>query len=1299
MKIQSRILSTFLAVVLMLGSVAFVGTLAVSAAGELSDVEISRIYMQTDVYKTPEEKLASMTKMLENDRYQLYVDQHVADVYENGKKTGTTTVTSGEVALVETATLGTDHVNVLFSNPYDVASSKGSAMFKADGSTSGKAGTKETLLMSQVIVQYKETKDNASKSLYSFQDSAMLNQIKVTQIKNGVRVEYSIGQEAFRKLVPRQLSEENYQNLIHKPLLDAVERGELGETKDDGLFYVNKVDTYYQEKNPAKMKTQAEKENCIKKYPCTDPAGQNLPIRVFSTDASNVEKQMVEDYIRKYCPDYSFEQMDADHEETGYVAEEEEYPSFKLALEYSLNDRGLSVRVPINGLQYNMASYMLENLSILPYMGAGNTKNEGYNFFPDGSGSLFDFNLSKTNTVRSKIYGQDYAYHEISASGYQKAIRTPVYGTVATEVIYTYTYSKLVDSGEKDPATQKPIMRRETATERVSNTVMTKEQILAKLEKEKAELIGKIEESSYKRGYVAIIESGESLGELETYFAGNVSDYATVSNYFNPKPKDSYDIADSISVTSSKTWTVVSNRKYTGNITIQYQLLRDEKLAASEAGTHYDASWLGMADAYRDYLIDKGVLTELTEEDVTENIPLYMEVFGAMKTQQTVATIPVNLMTPFTTFDNVLDMYKGLSESGVSNINFKLTGFANGGMYSKIPSSLSWVGKVGGKSGFKDLLEEAKKINEADDSRQIGLYPDFDFAYCTENTLFDALNLKKDAVKTIDNRYSSKRQYSATQQKYVSFYSLAISPSRYSKFYEKLLKKYGKYDISTISVGTLGNALNSDFDEDDPYNREDSKDFTVDALKNISKNYKVMVDGGNAYTWGYVSHILNLELDSSRYVKAACSVPFLGAVLHGYVQFAGTPLNEEGDTDYALLKAIENGAGLYFILSYQNTEELKEDELLSQYYSIQYSIWKNDVINYYSRLNGLLADVQTKTIIGHEFLNYGNTGSDGVMFGTERVLDMDELLANLNKKLADAKAAAEKAERDAAIGKIASVAEANVALRSAIETLTGILETADTNAEYLQTNLAAMRTNLDNAAEYLLKLEENPDNDAKIAAANKARNESRYTELEKFRSTAVTSWNNYERILRAYGLADAKLAQLKEALDLIGTEKGTDSAQYLIAKAQYDEAANWLAEKKTALATESGVDAKDLAGEADGAMAVEFETLFTRANSDEVIGTGDNRITSLSLVLDDVKKEGKLPEEIPDNTDTDSSDEDARYHVTNNNVVAVTYGDRTTKTPYKTFLLNYNSYAVRVTYLGVVYTVEAGGYVMIPRAN
>ena len=244
-----------------------------------------------------------------------------------------------------------------------------------------------------------------------------------------------------------------------------------------------------------------------------------------------------------------------------------------------------------------------------------------------------------------------------------------------------------------------------------------------------------------------------------------------------------------------------------------------------------------------------------------------------------------------------------------------------------------------------------------------------------------------------------------------------------------------------------------------------------------------------------------------------------------------------------------------------------------------------------------------------------------------------------------------------------------------------------------------MGSNLDNAAEYLLKLKENPNNDTKIATENKENNAKRATELENFRSTAVTAWNNYERILRAYDLADAKLVQLKAALDLIGTEKGTDSVQYQIAKAYYDEAVAWLAAKKAALATEFGVDAKDLARQEDGALVVAFNALFVRANSDEVIGMGDNKISSISLVVEDVKREGKLPAESTGSTDTESVDEDSRYHVSNNNVVAVTYGDRATKTPYKTFLLNYNSYAVRVTYLGIVYTVEAGGYVMIPRAD
>ena len=55
--------------------------------------------------------------------------------------------------------------------------------------------------------------------------------------------------------------------------------------------------------------------------------------------------------------------------------------------------------------------------------------------------------------------------------------------------------------------------------------------------------------------------------------------------------------------------------------------------------------------------------------------------------------------------------------------------------------------------------------------------------------------------------------------------------------------------------------------------------------------------------------------------------------------------------------------------------------------------------------------------------------------------------------------------------------------------------------------------------------------------------------------------------------------------------------------------------------------------------------------------------------------------------------------VNNNRIVVVTYGDRDSetfeKTPFKSIILNYNSYAVRVTYNGTLYTVPSGGYVVI----
>ncbi len=439
-----------------------------------------------------------------------------------------------------------------------------------------------------------------------------------------------------------------------------------------------------------------------------------------------------------------------------------------------------------------------------------------------------------------------------------------------------------------------------------------------------------------------------------------------------------------------------------GNYKIRYIMLTDEAIAKEKGiDDYYAATWMGMADAYRDYLVAKGDLTQLTKDDISDDIPLYLQTFGALETVEKILSIPVNVMTPLTTFEDIKTIYDELSENGVGNIKFRLTGYANGGMYSSMPYKLNWEKAVGGKDGYEDLLAYANEKN-------FGIFPDFDFVYAraSMDSWFDGLSLKKHAARTINDQYTSKRYYSATQQTYVGRFELAISPAYFNHFYSKLsenlLKYYPEGYKSGISVATLGTDLNSDFDEDEPYNRDDSQGFTTDIFKSLDSDFsEVMTDGANAFTWKYVDYILNVPLDSSRYNRSSNAVPFIGVVLHSYVQMAGSPINMEGNIAYSFLKAIENGASLSFTLCYQNYEKLKDDRQLSQYYSVRYDILKDDIIKYYTKLNELTRDLQLLKIVDHEFL-----------IG-ERVPDADEIEADL-KALEDAA----KAEAEAAAKKL-----------------------------------------------------------------------------------------------------------------------------------------------------------------------------------------------------------------------------------------------------------------------------------------
>jgi hypothetical protein len=324
---------------------------------------------------------------------------------------------------------------------------------------------------------------------------------------------------------------------------------------------------------------------------------------VFTGEAYREIKQ-TERFIKMYCPKYTFEELDKDHMDTGYTAKDKAPANFRMALEYYLTDFGVEVRFPANGLSFDESAYELNSISVLPYMGAGVSDYTGYTLIPDGSGTLMRFeDVERYFSVTGKVYGDDYAYQEISGSN-QEVFRMPVFGVVTsaeqmdpnTPLAYAYDYVYDID-----PSTGKP---KEDA---LGNKI-----ILSKTPKAgKAKAV-----KDHATGYIAIVTEGDALATI-TSLNGGGSRHPFNSAYcsFNPRPKDSYNLSEAISVGGDGKVTVVSERKYTGSFKINYIMLTDPA-KQDDARDYYDASYVGMAKAYRDYLEKNGTISKITEAEI-----------------------------------------------------------------------------------------------------------------------------------------------------------------------------------------------------------------------------------------------------------------------------------------------------------------------------------------------------------------------------------------------------------------------------------------------------------------------------------------------------------------------------------------------------------------------------------------------------------------------------------------------------------------------------------------------------------
>lgn len=109
---------------------------------------------------------------------------------------------------------------------------------------------------------------------------------------------------------------------------------------------------------------------------------------------------------------------------------------FEIPIEVVLGDDYVDVNLLVGQIKESKTDkYRLVSVQLLPFFGAGSSKDTGYIVVPDGCGAVINFNNKKGNEEYSqRVYGPDYAFVREPNVYVTQYARLPVYGIKKNDV-------------------------------------------------------------------------------------------------------------------------------------------------------------------------------------------------------------------------------------------------------------------------------------------------------------------------------------------------------------------------------------------------------------------------------------------------------------------------------------------------------------------------------------------------------------------------------------------------------------------------------------------------------------------------------------------------------------------------------------------------------------------------------------------------------------------------------------------------------------------------------------------------
>ena len=434
------------------------------------------------------------------------------------------------------------------------------------------------------------------------------------------------------------------------------------------------------------------------------------------------------------------------------------------------------------------------------------------------------------------------------------------------------------------------------------------------------------------KGFLSVITSGEAIASQTAAFSGSSLPYNRAYTSFAVRNAEQFTFEDWYN--AGYRYNIVDKQQYSGDVSLQYFLLSGDK-----------ADLGGQAECYREYLKKSGYIKQQSKTE----LPFYLETSGVFRYETKVNGLNKNKKTALTEFSQAEDMLKELSTI-TDNMKLIYTGWANGGFEYTAYTSVKPEKILGGKKGIAALSDYT-------DKNGIAFYPQLETVTVVKDKWFDGFSPKKDSILRLDKKigvYTKPLLATGAENekasKYVLRSDIALSRSN------KTLKSVNKLGLDHFALSDVGEWLSAS-SQSKYIDRCKTQSDVTEIIKKFSSAGGTLIRGGNAYVFPYASDILNIPTHSSGYSEYGYDVPFIAMVLNGSIDYAGEPLNLSGDYETAVLEAALNGTGAYFLLHYDNSEYLSQAGY-GEYYSTDYTVWKDKAKQTYDRLNKVLGAVR-----------------------------------------------------------------------------------------------------------------------------------------------------------------------------------------------------------------------------------------------------------------------------------------------------------------------------------------------------